>query len=165
MRLPVLLKIRHFVFVQLIVTLFCLHYSDISLILLFSSSPFSQRRTMSSAQKIEFILWLSIIRPLSRAIKSFASSAIKILKRRGLSTQPCLTPWLIGNDSVILPSIFIHALSYTYRTENYFTLCTLPGKNVTYLSYSAMTSFYFKFVISLLIDIKHSQIIRKMIWP
>ena len=121
---PVLLNMRHLVFLPLIVSLFTLQYWEIIFIIRSNWSPFSQSRTISSAQNMELIFRLFIWSPLPKEFRFLANSAMKILNRRGLSTQPCLTPWLMSNCFNIFPSIFMYALSFVYKLL--MMLKTLP---------------------------------------
>ena len=124
--LPVLLNIIPSVFLLFTSMWFLDDYSLILDSMFCRPSLVSESKRISSAHAIhpnllEFVNlagWQSGVRSVS------GRSDRKMLNSKGLSTQPCLTPWFTGNESVILSPTFMQTESLVYMV--FSTLKNFP---------------------------------------
>ena len=113
---PVLLNIIHWVLSVFIVNLFISAYVFRATSIFLRPVSVSDSIKRSSAHIKLLICFSSDILTgvFISLFNALGRSAKKILKRSGLNTQPCLTPWLILKEFVIYPPIFTQPLSFRY---------------------------------------------------
>ena len=94
--LPVLLNIMHWVFLVLTDNLFVSQYFSSASSFAWRPALDSDNMSMSSAHKRQLMVLVLLSLTLSSLLsRIYCKSARNILKSRGLSTQPCLTPLLV----------------------------------------------------------------------